>query len=125
MQATPAAEALFDSKATQTMLDIKSDVTRHRYGDEAHLDTTVPKPASFPGHRSSRINARLGHTLNCEVVAFGLVPNQNGSESNCGTHQSPPTFSRRSSLSVSCCRRRPTPSCSISRLSRSRVVRWP
>lgn len=41
MQATPAAEALFDSKATQTMLDIKSDVTRHRYGDEAHLDTTV------------------------------------------------------------------------------------
>ena len=51
MQATPAAEALFDSKATQTMLDIKSDVTRHRYGDEAHLDTTVPTPASFPGPR--------------------------------------------------------------------------
>jgi len=40
---TPAGEAVFDSKTTDTITKIKQDVTRHRYGDEAHLDTTVKK----------------------------------------------------------------------------------
>jgi len=40
---TAAGEAIFESKKTDTIEKIKQDVTRHRYGDEAHLDTTVKK----------------------------------------------------------------------------------
>jgi hypothetical protein len=40
---TPAGERIFEEKATETIRKIKQDVTRHRYGDEAHLDTTVKK----------------------------------------------------------------------------------
>ena len=39
----PGADAIFESKATEIIAKVKQDVTRHRYGDEAHLDTTVRK----------------------------------------------------------------------------------
>jgi hypothetical protein len=39
----PGADRVYESKATETIQKIKQDVTRHRYGDEAHLDTTVKK----------------------------------------------------------------------------------
>jgi hypothetical protein len=37
----PGADAVAEEKATEIIAKIKQDVTRHRYGDEAHLDTTV------------------------------------------------------------------------------------
>lgn len=40
---TPAGDAAFEKHKTETIEKIKEDVTRHRYGDEAHLDTTVKK----------------------------------------------------------------------------------
>jgi Protein of unknown function (DUF2854) len=40
---SPNGELAFEKFATETIKKIKQDVTRHRYGDEAHLDTTVKK----------------------------------------------------------------------------------
>lgn len=40
---SPGAAPVAEAKGTEIIKKIKQDVTRHRYGDEAHLDTTVKK----------------------------------------------------------------------------------
>jgi len=40
---TRSGDIAFDKHKTEIIDKVKQDVTRHRYGDEAHLDTTVKK----------------------------------------------------------------------------------
>lgn len=68
-----AADAMFDAKATEIISKVKQDVTRHRYGDEAHLDTTVRKLGlvvpgkAYPQLRELRQEAEDGE------LAFTMV----------------------------------------------------
>jgi hypothetical protein len=36
-------EAMFEMKANETLRKVKEDVTRHRYGDEAHMESSLEK----------------------------------------------------------------------------------
>jgi hypothetical protein len=69
----PGGEAIFETKATDTMTKIKQDVTRHRYGDEAHLDTTVKKLGLVvPGKDYPQLHSLREEEIDGEL-AFTMV----------------------------------------------------
>lgn len=70
---TPAGERVFETKKTETIEKIKQDVTRHRYGDEAHLDTTVKKLGLVvPGKAYPQLRELRQEEANGELV-FTMV----------------------------------------------------
>jgi hypothetical protein len=69
----PGADRVYESKKTDTIDKIKQDVTRHRYGDEAHLDTTVKKLGLVvPGKAYPQLQELREEEVNGEL-AFTMV----------------------------------------------------
>jgi len=70
----PGADVTFESKATEIIRKIKQDVTRHRYGDEAHLDTTVKKLGLVvPGKAYPQLRELREETTDDGELAFTMV----------------------------------------------------
>jgi hypothetical protein len=67
-------EALFEAKANAAMRSIREDVTRHRYGDDAHLDTTTKALGLVePGRPYPLLlELKVGETDNGEL-SFAMV----------------------------------------------------
>ncbi len=71
---SPAAESAFEAKATEIIKKIKQDVTRHRYGDEAHLDTTVKKLGLVvPGKAYPQLKELRQDVTDSGELAFTMV----------------------------------------------------
>eukprot|EP00978_Attheya_sp_CCMP212_P003089 scaffold6304_cov44-Attheya_sp.AAC.3 len=68
------SEATFEAKKTEVMDKIKKDVTRHRYGDEAHLDTTVKRLGLVvPGKAYPQLQELRQETTPDGELAFTMV----------------------------------------------------
>eukprot|EP00816_Leptocylindrus_hargravesii_P005527 CAMPEP_0196826922 /NCGR_PEP_ID=MMETSP1362-20130617/93883_1 /TAXON_ID=163516 /ORGANISM="Leptocylindrus danicus, Strain CCMP1856" /LENGTH=234 /DNA_ID=CAMNT_0042207521 /DNA_START=430 /DNA_END=1134 /DNA_ORIENTATION=+ len=71
---TPQADSVFESKATEIIRKVKQDVTRHRYGDEAHLDTTVKKLGLVvPGKAYPQLKELRQEVTEDGELAFSMV----------------------------------------------------
>uniref|UniRef100_A0A7S1U6K4 Thylakoid membrane protein n=1 Tax=Phaeomonas parva TaxID=124430 RepID=A0A7S1U6K4_9STRA len=71
---TPQGEAAFEAKATETLKKIKQDVTRHRYGDDAHLDSTLKSLGlQLPQKEFPTLEYLQEETTNEGELAFSMV----------------------------------------------------
>jgi len=71
---TPAGAIAAENKSTEIISKIKQDVTRHRYGDEAHLDTTVKKLGLFiPGNAYPQLQELREEATEDGELAFTMV----------------------------------------------------
>lgn len=71
---TAAGELAAETKATEIIKKIKQDVTRHRYGDEAHLDTTVKKLGLvIPGKAYPQLQELREEATEDGELAFTIV----------------------------------------------------
>ena len=74
---TPAGETAWEAKGTDTMQKIYQDVTRHRYGDDAHLDSTLEAlglklpQKKFPKMQTIELNETADKEL--EVSLYGAI----------------------------------------------------
>ena len=66
-------EALWDMKATETLKKVRQDVTRHRYGDEAHLDSTVKALGLVPPGKDYPTLKYLQLKKDNDDLAFAMV----------------------------------------------------
>jgi len=70
----PGAEAVAEAKGTEIIKKIKQDVTRHRYGDEAHLDTTVKRLGLVvPGKAYPQLRELREEVTDDGELAFTMV----------------------------------------------------
>lgn len=71
---TPAGAIAAENKSTEIISKIKQDVTRHRYGDEAHLDTTVKKLGLvIPGKAYPQLQELREEATEDGELAFTMV----------------------------------------------------
>lgn len=66
VEVSPGAEGLFDRLATPTLKKVKRDVTRHKYGDDAHLDTSL---------KALGLRASTGQYPKLKRVIESMAPN--------------------------------------------------
>ena len=72
VSSTDEAKAIWEAKATEIQKKIKKDVTRHRYGDEAHLDTALKALGLIPRGAACPELVKLTETVEDSKYVLGL-----------------------------------------------------
>mmetsp|Transcript_2881 Transcript_2881/g.4203 ORF Transcript_2881/g.4203 Transcript_2881/m.4203 type:complete len:421 (+) Transcript_2881:106-1368(+) len=66
------ANSIFDTKASENLKKMKSDVTRHRYGDEAHMDTALKALGLWVAGKAPPKLLRLKEQVDAGEIIFSM-----------------------------------------------------